>query len=149
MNLAAFTLTMLCLLRHFTLADMVHKRSNATSTPSDSSPSSSINPATIPTPITTALPSDHPVALYIPQVDPSQPAEPVNVEYYGPGNGGSTVYQVVFPDQATPSAGKSDPPVSSTLCPTQGLSLLVSCHCNTHRRRYQCRIHRRSKNHDY
>lgn len=106
MKLLALIVTMLCLLCEYNLADMVLKRDEHALQRSTSPLPSSLNAA--PTPITTALPSNHPVALYVPQVDPTQAAKSVNVEYYGPGNGGSTVYQIVVPDQATPANGKFD-----------------------------------------
>jgi hypothetical protein len=66
------------------------------------STSSSFNndAATIPTPITTALPTSA-IPLYIPLLNPDGKTRDVKVSYFGPANGGSTIYRVVIQGQET------------------------------------------------
>lgn len=57
------------------------------------------NNATLPTPITTTV-NTSPVPLYVPPYDPLADPGKYNVQYYGPGNGHSTVYQVIYAGNA-------------------------------------------------
>lgn len=57
------------------------------------------NNATLPTPITTTV-NTSPVPLYVPPYDPLADPGKYNVQYFGPGNGHSTVYQVVYAGNA-------------------------------------------------
>jgi hypothetical protein len=82
----------------------------ATRTPLIPTSTDNNNQATIPTPITTALPNSA-IPLYIPQVNPSAKAEQIQVEYLGPGNGGSTIYQVVMEGHSTDTRQYLSPPL--------------------------------------
>ena len=53
-----------------------------------------------PTPITTALPTSF-IPLYVPQLDPNGGPQPLQVDYLGAANGGSTIYQVVMQGHLT------------------------------------------------
>lgn len=57
------------------------------------------NNATLPTPITTTV-NTSPVPLYVPPYDPLVDPGKYDVKYFGPGNGHSTVYQVVYSGNA-------------------------------------------------
>lgn len=75
-----------------------------------------------PTPITTALPTSF-IPLYVPQVDPNGGPQPLQVDYLGAANGGSTIYQVVMQGHLTeyreysPHAPTSSSPNPSHACP--------------------------------
>ena len=57
------------------------------------------NNATLPTPITTTV-NTTPVPLYVPPFDPLADPGKYDVKYFGPGNGHSTVYEVVYAGNA-------------------------------------------------
>ncbi|PWN37951.1 uncharacterized protein FA14DRAFT_170711 [Meira miltonrushii] len=82
------------------------------------------NNATLPTPITTTV-NTSPVPLYVPPYDPLADPGKYNVQYFGPGNGHSTVYQVVY------SGNAQRGPITATMVADAGNAKLFGAQQST------------------